>query len=212
MQAEIKMVLFSYYANIVCEMEGIAMLAMIIAAIEDDYEREFIIKIHDDYYVEMKKRAFRFLRNNDEAEELVQDAFVKLIERVDVVMKVDKNKLPGYVMSTVKNLALNKIRVNQRKGDYEFSRDDAELAKWLKDNQDLPEDLYQKEEELYLIHKKLSELPERDNLLLEAKYILQLKDEEIAKQFNISQQSVRTYIMRARRKAYALFKEDMENE
>ena len=43
-------------------------------------------------------------------------------------------------------------------------------------------------------------------------YILQLKDEEIAKQFNISQQSVRTYIMRARRKAYALFKEDMENE
>lgn len=206
------MVLFSYYANIVCEMEGIAMLAMIIAAIEDDYEREFIIKIHDDYYVEMKKRAYRLLRNNDEAEELVQDAFVKLIERVDVVMKVDKNKLPGYVMSTVKNLALNKIRVNQRKGDYEFSRDDAELAKWLKDNQDLPEDLYQKEEELYLIHKKLSELPERDNLLLEAKYILQLKDEEIAKQFNISQQSVRTYIMRARRKAYALFKEDMENE
>lgn len=206
------MVLFSYYANIVCEMEGIAMLAMIIAAIEDDYEREFIIKIHDDYYVEMKKRAYRFLRNNDEAEELVQDAFVKLIERVDVVMKVDKNKLPGYVMSTVRNLALNKIRVNQRKGDYEFSRDDAELAKWLKDSQALPEDLYQKEEELYLIHKKLSELPERDNLLLEAKYILQLKDEEIAKQFNISQQSVRTYIMRARRKAYALFKEDMENE
>lgn len=206
------MVLFSYYANIVCEMEGIVMLAMIIAAVEDDYEREFIIKIHDDYYVEMKKRAYRFLRNNDEAEELVQDAFVKLIERVDVVMKVDKNKLPGYVMSTVKNLALNKIRVNQRKGDYEFSRDDAELAKWLKDSQDLPEDLYQKEEELYLIHKKLSELPERDNLLLEAKYILQLKDEEIAKQFNISQQSVRTYIMRARRKAYALFKEDMENE
>ena len=188
------------------------MLAMIIAAIEDDYEREFIIKIHDDYYVEMKKRAYRFLRNNEEAEELVQDAFVKLIERVEVVMKVDKNKLPGYVMSTVKNLALNKIRVNQRKGDYEFSRDDAELAKWLKDSQDLPEDLYQKEEELYLIHKKLSELPERDNLLLEAKYILQLKDEEIAKQFNISQHSVRTYIMSARRKAYALFKEDMENE
>ena len=188
------------------------MLAMIIAAIEDDYEREFIIKIHDDYYAEMKKRAYRFLRNNDEAEELVQDAFVKLIERVDVVMKVDKNKLPGYVMSTVKNLALNKIRVNQRKGDYEFSRDDTELAKWLKDSQALPEDLYQKEEELYLIHKKLSKLPERDNLLLEAKYILQLKDEEIAKQFNISQQSVRTYIMRARRKAYALFKEDMENE
>ena len=86
------------------------------------------------------------------------------------------------------------------------------MAKWLKDSQDLPEDLYQKEEDLYLIHKKLSELPERDNLLLEAKYILQLKDEEIAKQFNISQQSVRTYIMRARRKAYALFKEDMENE
>ena len=110
------------------------------------------------------------------------------------------------------NLALNKIRVNQRKGDYEFSRDDAELGKWLKDSQALPEDLYQKKEELYLIHKKLSELPVHDSLLLEAKYILQLKDEEIAEQFNISQQSVRTYIMRARRKAYALFKEDMENE
>lgn len=187
------------------------MITLIISAIEDDYEREFILKIYNEYYSEMKRRAYRFLRNNEEAEELVQDAFVKLIEHVDVVMTVGDDKLPGYVMSTIKNLAFNKIKKNQRKGNYEFSRDDAELSKWLKDNQALPEDLYQKEEELFLLHKKLSELSERDNLLLEAKYILQLKDEEISKQFGISQQSVRTYIMRARRKAYALLKEDMEN-
>ena len=122
------------------------MITLIISAIEDDYEREFILNIYNKYYFEMKKRAYRFLRNNEEAEELVQDAFVKLIEHVDVVMTVGDDKLPGYVMSTIKNLAFNKIKKNQRKGNYEFSRDDAELSKWLKDNQALPEDLYQKEE------------------------------------------------------------------
>ncbi|MBQ7975722.1 MAG: hypothetical protein IJ300_08570, partial [Clostridia bacterium] len=115
------------------------MITLIISAIEDDYEREFILNIYNKYYFEMKKRAYRFLRNNEEAEELVQDAFVKLIEHVDVVMTVGDDKLPGYVMSTIKNLAFNKIKKNQRKGNYEFSRDDAELSKWLKDNQALPE-------------------------------------------------------------------------
>ena len=188
------------------------MITLIISAIEDDYEREFITNIYNVYYDYMRKKAYSFVRNNEEAEELVHDAFVNLIENVKVVMTVDKQKLPSYIITTIRNVCINRWKANKKLHEAVFSMDDADLANWLKDNAALPEDLYIKNEELFLMHKALSRLPERDQRLLEAKYTLNLSDEDIGKQFDIAKQNVRVYIMRARRKAYAIMKEVSVNE
>jgi len=190
----------------------IKVITLIISAIEDDYEREFITNIYNDYYDYMRKKAYSFVRNNEEAEELVHDAFVNLIENVKVVMTVEKQKLPSYIITTIRNVCINRWKSNKKLHEAVFSMDDADLANWLKDDAALPEDLYIKNEELFLMHKALSRLPERDQRLLEAKYTLNLSDEDIGKQFDIAKQNVRVYIMRARRKAYALMKEVTVNE
>lgn len=184
------------------------MISIIISAIENDIEREFIANIYDKYYAHMKMQAYNIVRNNEEAEELVQDAFVKLIDKVDTVMKVAPEKLPSYIMATVRNIAINRWKKNKRDSEKSFSMDNDDVNFWIKDNKALPEDLYIQNETMYLLSKALEKLPERDYLLLEAKYILGKKDEEISKQFDISPQCVRIYVMRARRKAYAILEKE----
>lgn len=183
------------------------MISVIISAIENDVEREFITGIYNSYYKQMKKQAYKIVRNDEDAEELVQDAFVNLIDRIDVVMSVSPQKLPSYVMATIRNIAINRWKNNKKDLENTFSFDDEDIQFWIKDDNALPEDLYIRKEALIQLNQKLSLLPERDYLLLEAKYVLKLKDEDISKQFNIATQSVRIYVMRARRKAYSLLKE-----
>ena len=47
---------------------------------------------------------------------------------------------------------------------------------------------------------------------MESKYILQLSDKEIAKELDLAPQSVRSFLTRARRKAYAILKGEIEDE
>lgn len=186
------------------------MISAIIAAIENDRERDFIADIYDKYYPNMKMQAYNIVRNNEEAEELVHDAFVKLIDKVDTVMNVAPEKLPSYIMATVRNIAINRWKKNKKYSENSFSLDNEDVNFWIKDSHALPEDLYIQNEKLRLLSGALAKLSERDCLLLEAKYILRKKDEEISKQFDISPQCVRIYVMRARRKAYAILeKEDI---
>ena len=79
------------------------MISIIISAIENDFERAFIMGIYNKYYKQMKKQAYKIVKNEEDAEELVQDAFVNLIDRIDVVMSVSPQKLPSYVMATIRN-------------------------------------------------------------------------------------------------------------
>lgn len=87
-----------------------------------------------------------------------------------------------------------------------------DLSKWADDRFALPEDLYEKQEELEALAHVISKLPERDKALLESKYILQLSDKEIAKELDLAPQSVRSFLTRARRKAYAILKGEIEDE
>ena len=79
----------------------------IIAAIENDFEREFITQIYLTYYKKMRGKALFIIKDEHEADEIVQEAFVKLIEHVQSLMKIDPIKVPVYVMVTVKHISFN---------------------------------------------------------------------------------------------------------
>ena len=89
--------------------------------------------------------------------------------------------------------------------------DDYDLDRWAMDENALPEEVYIHEEDLEALADMLPKLPEKDRMVLESKYILELSDEEIAKELNIAAKSVRSYLTRARRKAFAMMKGDEIN-
>ena len=184
----------------------------IIAAIDNDLQREFISDVYIKYYNSARAKAFTFVHDEFEAEEIIQEVFVKLIEHIDVLMELNESSLSFYVMVTTKNTAIKHWKKSKEKAvNYSFDSEE-DLSKWADDRFALPEDLYEKQEELEALAHVISKLPERDKALLESKYILQLSDKEIAKELDLAPQSVRSFLTRARRKAYAILKGEIEDE
>lgn len=184
----------------------------IIAAIEDDLQRGFITDVYTKFCNAVRAKAFSFVHNEFEAEEIVQEVFIRLIERVDVLMELDKNSLTLYVMVTAKNTAIKYWKKNKERAEYYCFDSDENISDWSDDKFALPEDLYEKQEELEALAGVIGHLPERDKTLLESKYILQLSDKEIAEELGIAPNSVRGYLTRARRKAYAILKGEVSDE
>ena len=182
------------------------MISMLIAGIENDFERAFMENVYKRFYTKMSKTAFSIVLSENDAEEIVQESFVRLIDNIETLMSVDNEKLPAYLMATVRNTALNFIeRKNNELKHVLYSDKSNDILEQLPDDSEMPELIFLRKEEQEVVAKALPLLPERDFLLLEAKYVLDIPNDELAKQFNISPNSIRTYIMRARRKAYALY-------
>ena len=158
----------------------------------------------------MKKKAEKLLSSEVEAEELVQDVFAKLIERAETVMAVEEKKLPAYLMAAVKFTVMNHYRRRNVEKKYFTEVDEEETVEWVRDDSPLPEDVYLEKERASELSKALHKIPDKDRMILEDKYILEMSDAEIADQFGISQTSVRCYLTRARRKALAILTKEGE--
>lgn len=182
------------------------MIPIALYSIEDDYERDFMINLYNKYYQISRNKAFTILRNCDDAEECVQDAFVKLIEKLPRIINLEPEKLSVYVTVTVKNVAIDYYRKKRNENDKEFLFGDEEILEKMPDDKPLPDDLYLRKEELEELSNVLKKLPEKSRMILEAKYILGQNDKEIGETLGISEKSVRMYLTRARRKAYEIMK------
>ncbi len=179
----------------------------VIAAIENDFEREFIAEIYYNYNVAMLQKAYEIIPDREEAKEIVQEAFVKLIEKVDKLMGYTQDHIFHYAKTTVKNIALNhlkKKKTEPRKEQIPEDEDDGNFECWLADSSAIPENVYFEKEMIEGLKAVIAKLPEKEKSLLESKYILNLSDLEIAKTMNITPASVRCYLTRARRRAFAI--------
>ena len=185
------------------------MITMIISAMDNDFHREFMTGVYEKYYGTMLAKAKTLLSSEEEAEELVQDVFIKLIERVEIVMAVERKKLPAYLISAVKYTAYNSYRKKKTAGKYiTFVDADKEDMELLRDENALPEEIFIEKETLSELEAALEKIPEKYKNILEYKYILGLSDAEIGRKFGVSEKSVRSCLSRARRKAYSVMKEE----
>ena len=180
------------------------MITMMISAIENDFQREFITEIYVKFYSRMLKKAVSLSDNPEDAEELVQEVFADLIKRVETVMAVEQKKLPAYLLSAVKFGAYNR---NRKESRFQFSDFESGEVELLKDENSIPEELYLKTEAVAELKAALEKIPEKYKNILEFKYILGLSDSEIGERFGISESAVRSCLARARRKAYSVMKE-----
>ncbi|MBR3611659.1 MAG: sigma-70 family RNA polymerase sigma factor [Oscillospiraceae bacterium] len=187
--------------------EVVFLITMMISAIENDFQREFMTRIYTDFYSVMFAKAKSLVPLAEDAEELVQDVFADLIKRVDCVMAVDSKKLPAYLISAVKYHAYNFNRHQKVKKSHsaeDYSEEDMEL---IADKNALPEDIVLRKEAVAELKSALEKIPEKYKDILEFKYVLGLSDSEIGERFGLSESGVRSLIFRARRKAYSVMKE-----
>lgn len=95
----------------------------IIMAIEDDDDREFVEKIFDRYEKNMYFTAYDILRNRADAEDCVQDTFVKIIDKLDCFKKAhEEGNLAKLVALVCRNTALDRYKGNKRRAKRQYSQ------------------------------------------------------------------------------------------
>ena len=90
------------------------MLAVLLAALESDEDRQKFIEIYEQYHDQMERTAMRILKEQSDVEDAVQNAFMQMIRHFEKIFEIPCEELPFWIISIVKNESRIILRKNQR--------------------------------------------------------------------------------------------------
>lgn len=134
--------------------------------------------------------AYRLLNKREDAEDVVQDAFLKLWERPDLWDSRKNNKFTTWFYRIVVNLC--------------YDRNKKKKPMPLTEGYDAPDERASQQEQLEqaerrdVINDKIAALPERQRQALVLCFFEELSNEEAARAMNVSTRALQSLIMRAK--------------
>ena len=150
------------------------MLAIINTYIDDPDDKSYMIWLYEEFHRLMFSTARKYTSNQTDCEDIVQNALVGLMQKISKLRQFDRCILTAYIVSTVRNAAINYLRQQALEGEH------SDLSEvW-------------------------SQLSQEDRFLLEGRYIIGASDKELASTLNCKSDSIRMKLTRARRRAFAL--------
>ncbi len=151
---------------------------------------EFKIKVFP-----LKNKLFRFakrmLNNCQEAEDVVQDVFLKLWSKKENLS--DYRNIEAFSMTMTRNLCIDKLKSKKWK-ENEINEDSQEI-----DTQ-TPQSIYEMTESIQKIHLIINSLPEQQKEVVHLRDIEHLDFDEIADVSGLSINNIRVILSRARKK------------
>ena len=136
---------------------------------------------------EMYRFAKKFLQSSDEAEDLVQDLLLKFWQKKEELLAY--GNLKSYILKCVKNDCLNRLKHHQVKMNF------AEVK--LHNSEEFQMETNNLKD--YIL-KYISELPEKQRLVIHLKDVEEHEVSEIAEILEMEENAVRVNLMRARQK------------
>jgi RNA polymerase sigma-70 factor (ECF subfamily) len=82
--------------------------------VSDDNDSEKVTKIYNEYKQLMYKKVFSILKNEHDSQDVVHEAFIKIIGCLDNIDSVYSKRTKHLVMIISENIALDKTRKNKR--------------------------------------------------------------------------------------------------
>lgn len=134
--------------------------------------------------------AYKFLDNQQEAEDITTETFVKLWNARAVFP--NEAALVGWLRTTARNASLNLLKKRQVHFQQLASlemQDDWVEDEWTR------EDIFS--ELMKAIHDQIERLPPRSREVFTLRYLKGWKDQQIAEHLGINHQSVRDHLSRA---------------
>jgi len=137
--------------------------------------------------------ALGFFRDRDEAQEVLQDTFLRVYRNLD---RIDRSVgLRGWVFRIATNICIDRYRSRCKRGERE--RGLTLLEKEAAEETSDPETMLQRSERLELLQAAVDKLPERERSVFVLKHMNHLKLKEIAATLDISLGTVKSTHFRA---------------
>ncbi len=172
------------------------MLPIIISAIESPEDRDLMTVFYEKHNGLMYHEARKHLDIAEDVEDIVYEALVRIIDKMDVFRTLQPWQRVQYALTTVKNLSYLLLR---RKNHFEFISFDAIDFDLFADETASTESVVQRDLLNEGVRKIWNALELEDKIFLEQKYVLYWEDAEIAELLQIKPESVRMKLTRAKR-------------
>jgi len=144
------------------------------------------------YSSRLYRMAFRLMNNREEAEDIVQEVYVKLWGMRNELNKY--NSIEALSIRITRNLCLDQLRrrkVNQNALKAEKLKEESYSV--------TPAEDLEKKEEIELIHTLIAALPEPQRSLVYLRHLEGKEYEEISEMVNMNVNAIRVSISRARK-------------
>jgi len=137
--------------------------------------------------------AYKILNNEQDAEDAVHSAFVKIAENIKKIETPVCPKTQNYVVTIVENKAIDQYRANQRRNTVEYLDEAIGITF--------------REQEIHGLDDCILKLPPRYREIIMLKYVQGFSCREIAKQLQISEANAIKLDQRAKNKLLQICKE-----
>lgn len=153
-------------------------------------DRNAFDQIYKRYWKKLFMYAGKVVRDEDEAQDIVQDIFVSLWQRRREELCI--NSLSSYLHGAVRYKGLRYVRSNLTKHNYLSS-----LQNFFETGSDMLNEQLDVKELNLLIHDQIGQLPPKMKEIFILSRIEQLSHKEIAERLNISDKTVKKQINRS---------------
>jgi RNA polymerase sigma factor (sigma-70 family) len=153
----------------------------------------------------LKRRLSVVLKNSADVDDIIQDAYVRLLELDDATTEICN--LPAFLGRTGKNIAIDRMRWRQRTDRIFVSSAESDDLRdqWLNcSSPDTnPEDALIHKQMLRVVFDALSELPEKCSRAYVLSFVEDQSYKEISAEIGVSVSMIEKYMARARRHVQA---------
>ena len=147
-------------------------------------------KLFDVYRNKVFTYAIRYLKSREQAEEIVQNVFLKIWLKRDSLIEI-KN-FGGYLRTVTNNATLDALK--KRASEYKHKNES--LQEWSDLDNATEEAIFSKDAQSY-VNQALDKLPKQQRLVYQMCHIEGLKQKEVAERLNISPLTVKVHLREA---------------
>ncbi len=161
--------------------------------IDSEEEREKFIKLYEAYQKRMLYTAYQIVKNQQDAEDVVQDSFLAIARNLSSIGNVGEARTGVYLMKTVKNRALNLIR------------DRKEMIEWEEMKMVSAEDIQEqisKKEELRQVLEAIYRLKDNYRDVLCLYFLNEMTTKEIANILGRNHNTVKAELRRGKKQLF----------
>ena len=179
-------------------MNTMPFIPFVLLAIDNDDDRAFMEQLYIEHKGLMYGIALTYLHDREDARDAVNDALIRLINKISDLRKKDRSVLRPYIVSTVKRTALNIIRKKKAVRERVRNVDIEEMETYADQKADVDAAVVANSTSAEL-RKAVEQLTDRERTVLRLKYFEGWSDADIAQWLGLAESSIRVYLVRARR-------------
>ncbi len=155
-------------------------------------KKSFYLQVYQSYAKIMYHQAKQIVSIPEDIEDVIQDAFVRLLRRYEKLCTMSEAHLAAYVALTVKSAAIDCVR-RQDRTYYCIETEE------IPSSNTLEQEIEWREMHILRI-RAVENLPEAQRDLLLYKYVLEKTNHELAIMYNTTETNIRQMLCRTRRK------------